>query len=115
MRYLLLAWGDEQAEAALAREERMAIVEQHLAFQRMLTEGGHLVASGPLTAGDTTRVVRAHGGRTFVSDGPFAETKEQVGGFYLLECADLDEAVALARRSPFGPGGAVEIRPVADV
>ena len=110
-RYLLLLHGDEPAEERLSVDERRSIVEAHLALARELSEAGKLVVSEALTHSGRAKVVRGRG----VTDGPFAETKEVVGGFYLLECADDDEAIEWAKRMPTGPSLAVEIRPVADV
>ena len=110
-RYLLLLHGDEPAEDRLTDEERRTIVEAHMVLIQELSAAGKLVASEALTHSRRARTVR--GGS--VTDGPFAETKEVVGGFYLLECADDDEAVAWAQRMPTGPSLAVEVRPVADV
>jgi hypothetical protein len=110
-RYLLLLHGDEAAEDRLTDDEKRTIVESHLELVRELSAAGKLVASQALTHSSRAKVVRRRG----VTDGPFAETKEVVGGFYLLECADDDEAVEWATRIPEGPSLAVEIRPVADV
>ena len=107
-RYLLLVSGDEAAEAELTTDERRSIVEEHVALIGELAGAGKLVASEALTDSSQTKVVRDGS----VTDGPFAETKEVVGGFYLLECADLDEALAWATRIPPSPGLAVEVRPV---
>ena len=110
-RYLLLLHGDEPAEERLTDDERRSIVEAHLALIRELSEAGKLVASEALTHSSRAKVVRRRG----VTDGPFAETKEVVGGFYLVECADDAAAVALAGRILQSPGLAVEVRAVADV
>ena len=110
-RYLLLLHGDEPAEERLTDDEKRTIVEAHLALVRELSAAGKLVASEALTHSSRAKVVRRRG----VTDGPFAETKEVVGGFYLLECADDDEAVEWAKRMPTGPSLAVEVRPVAEV
>ena len=110
-RYLLLVNGDEAAEAGLTADERRSIVEAHIELIGKLEAAGKLIVSGALTDSSRTKVVR----NGSVTDGPFAETKEVVGGFYLLECADLDEAVAWAKRIPAGPGLAVEVRPVQEV
>jgi hypothetical protein len=110
-RYLLLVHGDEDAEAALTADERRSIVEAHVALIAELAAVGKLVSSEALTDSSQTKVVR----NGSVTDGPFAETKEVVGGFYVLECADLEEALAWAKRMPAGPGLAVEVRPVAPV
>jgi hypothetical protein len=110
-RYLFLLHGDEGAEERLSDDDRRAIVEAHMVLGRELGAAGKVVAAEALTHSSRAKVVRRGG----VTDGPFAETKEVVGGFYVLECADDDEAVALAKRMPGSPGLAVEVRPVADV
>jgi hypothetical protein len=112
MRYLMLLYGNEEAERSLPAEERRAIVEQHIALSRRLREAGALVAGEALGASDEARVMRREGDRSVVTDGPFAETKEQLGGFYLLECADVEEALRWAEQVPHSPGLVAEVRPV---
>jgi hypothetical protein len=109
-RYLLLLHGDEDGELELSAEERCAIVAGHRELIAELAAAGALVASEALTASSRARVVR----NGSVTDGPFAETKEVVGGFYVVECASDEDAVAVAKRIPASPGLAVEVRPVAD-
>ena len=111
MKFLLLLYGDEAAEDAMTPAERREIVERHVDWAKELRERGVLVSSEALAPGSEAVVVR--GDR--VSDGPFAETKEQLGGFYLLDCANRDEAIALAGEVPPSPGLVVEVRPVAEV
>ena len=112
MKFLLLLYGDEAAEAALSPAERGAIVDRHQEFSRMLLDRGALIGGEPLAPSRGAAVVRD--GRR-VSDGPFAETKEQLGGYYLVECRDRDEAIELARGVPVSPGLAVEVRALADM
>jgi hypothetical protein len=112
MRYLLLLYGDEQAERSMTAEELRAIVDQHIALGRRLREAGAHVAGEALSDSSETKVLRREGERSLVTDGPFVETKEQLGGFYLLECADIDEALAWAEQVPQSPGLVAEIRPV---
>jgi hypothetical protein len=107
MRYLILLYGDTGGEAALDPDERRAIVEEHMAFSGRLRERGALVDGDALEP--AARTLR----KGLVTDGPFAETKEQLGGFYLLECADLDEALEWARQVPDSPGLVAEVRPLA--
>jgi hypothetical protein len=115
-KYLLLLHGDEPAEDALTADEARSIVEEHLELIRELSAAGKLVAAEALQHSRETKVVRPNGrGGGSVTDGPFAETKEVVGGFYLLECDTEDEALEWARRMPVGPSLAVEVRPVAAV
>jgi hypothetical protein len=112
MRYLLLLYGDEQAEQSMTPEERRAIVDQHIDLGRRLRAAGAVVAGEALSDSSEAKVLRRDGERSLVTDGPFAETKEQLGGFYLLECADIDEALAWAEQVPQSPGLVAEIRPV---
>ena len=116
MNYLLLLYGDESAERDLSSEERRSIVDEHIRFHAGLRERGALLEGKPLDgrAGAFT-VQLDKGGKRFVTDGPFAETKEQIGSFYLVECAGRDEAVAIAREVPASPGLVVEAWPVAEM
>lgn len=84
------------------------------AFDRETTEAGALIACEPVEDAETTIRIAADGERT-VTDGPFAESKEQLGGFCLLECADLDEALDWANKVPIQPGAAIEVRPIMDL
>jgi len=112
MRFLFLIHGDREAEAALSPDERRAIVGEHMAFATMLRERGVHVLSEALT--DEAVTVRP-GDKAFVSDGPFAETKEALGGFYVVDCTSRVEAIDLAGRVPQSPGVAVEVLTIADV
>lgn len=112
MRFLFLIHGDSEAEAALSANDRRAIVDQHIAYAGMLRERGAYVLGDALTGEGA--VVRP-GEKPLVTDGPFAETKEAVGGFYVVECASRDEALELAARVPQSPGVAVEVLTIADL
>ena len=112
MRFLFLIHGNAEAEAALTADERRAIVGAHMSYGAMLRERGAYVL-GEALSGETA-VVRP-GERPFVTDGPFAETKEGVGGFYVVECASRDEALELASLVPTSPDLAVEVLTIADV
>jgi hypothetical protein len=112
MRFLFLIHGDDAAEAAMAPEERRAIVDEHIAYAAMLRERGVHVL-GEALSGDAVSV--RPGGEPLVTDGPFAATKEAVGGFYVVDCADRDEAIELAGRIPQSPGVAVEVLTVAEL
>ena len=115
MRYLLLLHGDEQAERSLTDAERRSIVEQHTDLSRRLREQNALVASEALSGSAEAKVLRRDGDERLVTDGPFAETKEQIGGFYLLECDGIEDALTWAEQIPRSPGLVVEIRPIAPV
>jgi hypothetical protein len=112
MRYLFLLWGDESAELALTRGERQAIVAAHGAFLHGLLAEGRTATGEPLGPSGEGIVVR--GRRASATDGPFLETKEQLGGFYVIDCADRDDAVAVAGRIPRSPGLTVEVRAIPD-
>jgi hypothetical protein len=111
MRFLLLLLGDEEAEGAMPREELMAIVQAHSALGQRLRERGAFVLGHALAPSSTVKTVRRTRG-DLVSDGPFAETKEQAGGFYIVDAADMEEALAYAREVPLSPGLVVEVRPI---
>jgi hypothetical protein len=108
MRYVLLIYGSE----ALAQEERAAIMRAHPAFLQEVQQRGLLIGGAALLPTSSATTVRVRGGKTMITDGPFAETKEQLAGFYILNCKDLDEAIAMAARIPDAVAGSIEIRPV---
>jgi hypothetical protein len=112
MRFLFLVHGDSEAEAAMTREELRAIVDEHIAYGAMLRErGAHVL--GEALSGEAVTV--RPGSRPLVTDGPFAETKEAVGGFYVVDVASREEAIELAGRVPRSPGVAVEVLTIADM
>ena len=111
---MLTLWGDERSSESSSPEKLAADMRRWEEIDAQMREAGVLVGGEglePTTA--ATTVVIGDEGRTIV-DGPFAETKEQLGGYYLLDCADLDEAIEWARRIPVDPPGSIEIRPVLD-
>ena len=114
MRFLFLLHGDQTAEAALTAEERRAIVEGHISFAAMLREQGAFVAGEALAGSSSAAVVRP-GPKPIITDGPFAETKEAIGGFYLVECTDRAQALRLASLVPASPGLAVEVLEVVEL
>jgi hypothetical protein len=114
MRFLFLIHGDEQGEAALTPDERRAIVEEHIAYAAMLRERGAHVLGDALAGSETAAVVRP-GDTPLVTDGPFAETKEGLGGFYVVDCASREEALEPAAQVPGSPGAAVEVLAIAEV
>jgi hypothetical protein len=109
VKFLLLLHGDAEFEGKLPREERMRIVEEHMAYTRMLRERGAYVSGEALDDPRGTSVVVRPGDPPIVTDGPFTETKEAIGGFYVVDVADRDEAIALAKQVPLSPGLAVEV------
>jgi hypothetical protein len=115
MRYLCLVYHDEAAMAAMPEGDYDALVRDVLAYRDTLKRGGHYVASSPLQPVRTATTIRVRHGQTFLTDGPFAETKEQLAGFYLIEAADLNDAIRLAAKMPPARFGSIEVRPLADL
>jgi hypothetical protein len=112
MRFLFLIHGDSDAEARLTSDDRAAIVREHMAYGTMLRERGAHVLGEALTGEAVT--VRP-GESPIVTDGPFAETKEAVGGFYVVDCVSRDNAIELATLVPRSPGVAVEVLTIVDL
>jgi hypothetical protein len=115
MKYLLALIGDESRWADLTPEQQAEGMKAWDRFtQDAIDAGVHLGGEGLQPSSTATTVKIQESGDPIVSDGPFAETKEQLGGYYLLDCKDLDDALAWAKRIPLPPGGTVEVRPVMD-
>lgn len=112
MLYSILIYGDEGLDERLPDSERRALLDKHRAFQVVHGESGRLGPTAQLHKTATAVTLRREGAATVVLDGPFAETKEQLLGFYLLECQTLDEAIEAAKMLPLGVA-AIELRPVA--
>jgi hypothetical protein len=113
MHYMLMCCIDERAWNGLPQAERDGVMRDYHAWVDDLVARGTYVAGGKLDDSATATTVRRQGGRAVFTDGPFAETKEQLGGFHILDCANLDDALALARRIPTLPvGGTIEVRPM---
>lgn len=112
MRYALLICIDESAMAAASPEEAAAMHSAYDAFGAEMTERGVLQGGERLRPTTDATTVRVSGGEVLVSDGPFAETKEQMAGFYLIDCKDLDEAIEIASKVPAAANGSLEVRPI---
>ena len=115
MRYMLLIHHDEKVHEMRTDAERQAGMKETLALARDLDDAGQYVDAAPLHPTSTATSVRVRDGRRLVTDGPFAETKEQLGGYFVIEATDLDEAIGIAARIPPARWGTVEIRPVREV
>lgn len=111
-KYMLLLNAEEAQWATFPPEVQAKNMAAYGAFTQALSDEGRLVASGRLALSETARTVRTKGGKAVVMDGPFAETKEQVAGFYLIEAEDMAAAVAWAERCPASQHGVVEVRPL---
>ncbi len=109
MKYMLLIYG---AESGWTETERQECMVESMGIGEELASQGKYLASSPLESVSTAKTVRVRNGQTLITDGPFAETTEQLGGYYMLDLADLDEAIAVASRLPPAKKGTVEIRPL---
>jgi hypothetical protein len=112
MKYALTIYGDEAGRESASEEERQATSRAYIELGREMEQKGVLVAGEGLYPTPTATTVRVRDGERKVTDGPFAETKEQLGGFYVLDCRNLDEALEWAAKIPGAQSGTVEVRPV---
>jgi hypothetical protein len=112
MKYFCAIYGDESSWNDVTPEDMSATMSAYFAFTEEAREAGVLLGGEGLDRSSSATTVRVSGGERVLSDGPFAETKEQLGGYYLLECANLDEAIDWAARIPGAATGSVEVRPV---
>src|ERR1700737_1718934 len=112
MRYALLICTDESALAASSPEEGQAMTAEYMKWGEEMGKRGVLQGGERLRPTTDATTVQVRDGEVLTSDGPFAETKEQIGGFYLVECADLDEAIDVASKIPGAWYGSIEVRPV---
>jgi hypothetical protein len=112
MQYLLLIYGNEGKWEKEDAGERDRILAEYGAFSKSIAESGHLRGGNELDVTRTAATVRVRDGKRSVTDGPFAETKEQLGGYYLVEAKDRDEAIAIAARIPSARWGSIEVRPI---
>lgn len=112
MQYLLLIYEDEKMWATLSEAESGKIFAEYMTFTNDIKKSGHYIGGNPLQPVHTATTVRIRDGKTAKTDGPFAETREQLGGYYLIEAKDLDEACAIGARIPASRTGSIEVRPV---
>jgi hypothetical protein len=115
MRYLALIYSDEAARGEPSPEEIQKMMDAYNAFGKEAADRGVLLGGEALEATSTATTVRVRDGETLTTDGPFAETKEQLGGYYLLDCKDLDEAIEMAAKIPGAWYGSVEVRPIWEI
>jgi hypothetical protein len=114
MRYLCLIYDAESVAANMSKSDADAFMGEYFAFTNDVQKSGHYVAGEALHPVATATTLRIRNGKTSTTDGPFAETKEQLGGFYLIEAKDLNEALQIAGRIPSARTGSIEVRPVVD-
>lgn len=114
MKYLLMIYSDEAADLRRPQDEQQREMDQYFAYTEEVQKAGVMVAGEALHPTATATTVRVRDGQLTTTDGPFAETKEQLGGFYLLDCKNLDEAIQWAAKIPHASLGSIEIRPLID-
>lgn len=112
MKYLCLVYLEEKALDALSRSERVALSDESMAYCDGLQKNGQLVGASPLYPAETATTVRVRAGKISTTDGPFAETKEQLGGYLLIDVKDLNDAVRIASKFPAAQYGSIEVRPL---
>ncbi len=112
MQYMLLIYENEAERTGRSEEENKRVFGEYGEFTKSIVTSGHFKAGDALQPTSTATTVRVRNGKQLVTDGPFAETREQLGGYYLVEAKDLDEARAIAARVPGAKYGSIEVRPV---
>jgi hypothetical protein len=115
MRYMLLICSREADWDALNEKERGEIFQQYTTFTDGIRKSGHFVAGDPLAPTSSATTVRVRNGKPVTTDGPFAETREQLGGYYIVKAKDLDEATSIAARVPSARFGSIEVRPIMEM
>jgi hypothetical protein len=112
MKYLCLIYDEERKLDAMSKSESEAFMGEYFAFTNQVKESGQYVAGEALQPVKTATTIRVRDGRLLTTDGPFAETTEQLGGFYMIEARDLEEAIRLASKIPPAEVGSIEVRPI---
>lgn len=112
MQYILLIYTDESLEAHMSEAEQKEVYDGYYAFTNDVRQRGAYVAGEALHPTSTATTVRVRNGKPVTTDGPFAETKEQLGGYYVVDCKNLDEAIEIAGKIPGAKHGSVEVRPL---
>ena len=112
MQYLLLIYDKESDWVKMTEADQRGMYQEYMEFSKSITQSGHYKAGHQLQPVATATTVRVREKKRVVTDGPFAETKEQLGGFYMIEAKDLDDAIAIAARIPSARNGSIEVRPI---
>jgi hypothetical protein len=112
MKYLCLIYAEESAMGKMTKEEGAAMMADYGTYTQDIQKSGHYVGGNPLQPTSTATTVRVRNGKVSTTDGPYAETKEQLGGYYLVEAKDLNDAIQVASRIPGARIGAIEVRPI---
>jgi len=112
MKYLCLIYDEEKNYLTMSRAQGEALMGEYFAFTKDIRQSGHFLEGNDLQPVKSATTVRVRNGRMSTTDGPFAETKEQLGGYYLIEAKDLNEAIQVAARIPSAKLGSIEVRPI---
>jgi hypothetical protein len=112
MQYLCLIYDEEKKMAGMAKSDVDAFMGEYGAFTQSVKTSGHYIGGNPLQPVHTATTIRVRNGKMSTTDGPFAETKEQLGGYYLIEAKDLNEAIQIGSRIPSAKTGSIEVRPI---
>ena len=115
MKYMLLIYDDERVWERMSETERHRLFGEYMQFTERIKTSGQYHAGAPLQPVATATTVRVRDGQQLITDGPFAETREQLGGYYLIDAKDLNEAIAIAARIPSARLGTIEVRPVMEI
>lgn len=115
MQYMLLIYESEAQAQGRGESEQGRLMQSYMTFTQNLVKSGNMRGGDRLDRSTAAKTVRVRNGKTIAIDGPFAETKEQLGGYYLVEARDLDEAIAIAARIPSAELGSIEVRPVMQI
>jgi hypothetical protein len=115
MKYLCLVFYDEKKHDGLSEQEVQTLTDEALEYDEVLRKGGHFVTANALQSVHAASTIRVRNGKVMVTDGPFAETNEQIGGFIVIEARDLNEAIQLASKIPPGRLGGIEVRPIKEI
>ena len=115
MKFLFMIFHDENILDSMPEGEMQTLVDSALDYDEEIRQSGHYIVSNALQRARTARTIRVRGGKATVTDGPFVETKEQLGGFFLIEAKDIDEACEVASRFPPARLGTIEVRPVQEL
>jgi hypothetical protein len=115
MKYMLLIYDDERVWAKMGASEQQKLFGEYMAFTESIKKSGHYISGAPLQPIASATSVKIRNDKQLVTDGPFAETQEQLGGYYMVDARDLDEAIGIAARIPSVRLGTIEIRPVMEI
>src|SRR6059036_4186285 len=114
MKFMFMIYHDENVLGALPERDMQGLIDTALDYDEEIRQSGHYIVSNALQPSRTARTIRVRGGKVSTTDGPFAETKEQLGGFYMIDAKDLNDAIQVASKIPSAKLGSIEIRPIMD-